>query len=476
MSGRVLIVAYEFPPVGGAGVQRIAKWVKYLPTFGWTPTVLTVSDPSVPVSDHSLLKDIPETTRVIRARTLEPGYAAKKSLAVAEGDARPNRLKQTLKTLARTAANQLLQPDPQCLWRPAAVRAGLAELRRERYDAILATAPPFSSLLIGSSLARRSQLPLVVDFRDEWTTCTDHWENRQSNWWTRLVQKRQQDSVLNQASTVVATTWRSTRAISAHANHQSSPAVFACIPNGFDPADFDLVTEPPKTGPLRVSYVGTLWNLTDVGPLVEAVTRLSQRSPDLAENLELVFAGRRTPAQNEKLDRLEKSPCRLIRHDYLNHEDALQIQRDSHVLTVLLSDLPEAPRIMPAKVFESMASRRQILNISPRGEVWETLAGHSLAYSAEPSEVDRIAAHLGDLIESRQLNVPVNQPDLDLNRFDRREQTGQLAELLNQSAGITLKPNERRRAESDSAFHESVMASVSNTDPAVSQLSFQENS
>ena len=37
---RVLVVAYYFPPVGGSGVQRISKFVKYLPDFGWQPTVL----------------------------------------------------------------------------------------------------------------------------------------------------------------------------------------------------------------------------------------------------------------------------------------------------------------------------------------------------------------------------------------------------------------------------------------------------
>src|SRR6188768_1123173 len=32
---RLLLVAYNFPPVGGAGVQRPVKWAKYLGRFGW---------------------------------------------------------------------------------------------------------------------------------------------------------------------------------------------------------------------------------------------------------------------------------------------------------------------------------------------------------------------------------------------------------------------------------------------------------
>ena len=42
---RVLVVAYVFPPAGGAGVQRVTKFVKYLPEFGWDCSVLTVAKP-----------------------------------------------------------------------------------------------------------------------------------------------------------------------------------------------------------------------------------------------------------------------------------------------------------------------------------------------------------------------------------------------------------------------------------------------
>src|SRR5581483_9788229 len=48
---RVLLVAYQFPPVGGAGVQRVTKFVKYLPRHGWDVSVLTVANPSVPLYD-----------------------------------------------------------------------------------------------------------------------------------------------------------------------------------------------------------------------------------------------------------------------------------------------------------------------------------------------------------------------------------------------------------------------------------------
>ena len=41
---RVLFISYPFPPVGGAGVQRVVKFLKYLPEFGWDSSVLTVAN------------------------------------------------------------------------------------------------------------------------------------------------------------------------------------------------------------------------------------------------------------------------------------------------------------------------------------------------------------------------------------------------------------------------------------------------
>ena len=37
---KVLIIANQFPPMGGSGVQRSVKFVKHLRSFGYEPVVL----------------------------------------------------------------------------------------------------------------------------------------------------------------------------------------------------------------------------------------------------------------------------------------------------------------------------------------------------------------------------------------------------------------------------------------------------
>ena len=429
---RVLLLSYQFPPVGGAGVQRAVKFVKYLPDHGWRATVLTVANPSVPVLDDSLMADLPSGTEVRRARTLEPGYAMK--AAVSAGDGGAGGLRQQLKGLARRLVNLALQPDPQVLWMPGALAEGRRILRETPHQAIMATGPPFSSFLTAAKLSRISGLPLLLDYRDEWGISNTYLENKRIGRVSLSIQSRMQRGVIRQARAIVATTGPSAAELDRLRIAAGGTARVACIYNGFDPDDFTEAT--PTTAPdrYRLAYVGTLWNLCDVGPLVDAILNLSRRRPDLASGLELAFAGRRTAGQDAQLARLDGLPCRLELHAYIDHKRAVALARSADSLLVLLSDVPEAGRVVPAKVFESMAARVPILVIAPKGEVWDLLEGHPAAGRFEPSDVSGIADYLGSAVDRKRNGEAASFQGYDPSCYDRRRLTAQLAGLLDEIA------------------------------------------
>ncbi len=432
---RVLCVAYLFPPVGGAGVQRSVKFVKYLPQCGWQPSVLTVANPSVPLYDKSLAADVPADTLIRRARTWEPSYAVKTAVSAGEKDAPgrgPGLARRLVKDALRRLGNLVLQPDPQILWVPSAVREGMRLLREVPHAAILATAPPFSSFLVAAILARRTGLPLVLDYRDEWTLSNAYYENKKPDRVSEFIQRRMQKAVVRSARALLATTACSARALDEVRAAAGSDARVSWIYNGYDPADFPAAPAAPRPAgaPFRIAYVGTLWNLTDVAPLVGAVQDLARRRPDLAARLELVFAGRRTGAQEEVLAGLKGLPCRVVAHPYLDHRAALELVRSADALCVLLSDVPGAERVVPAKIFEYMATKQPVLAIAPRGEVWDLLKDYPAGHAFAPADTDGIAAHLARRIAGPGEGGPANFAGWDGSRYDRLHQAGQLAELL----------------------------------------------
>lgn len=104
------------------------------------------------------------------------------------------------------------------------------------------------------------------------------------------------------------------------------------------------------------------------------------------------------------------------------------------VQCLLLSDVPEAGRVVPAKTFEYLALGRKILYVGPDGEVSEILSGFSQAESFLPVDAGGIADYL-----SRQLDEladgSASAKTASATRFERRSLTRQLAELLNQTCG-----------------------------------------
>lgn len=431
--GRVLLIAYSFPPVGGAGVQRPVKWTKYLRRAGWDVTVLTPANPSVPVLDESLLADVPADVSIVRPATWEPSYATKQGMNTGTRQSAWWRWPlQAAKSGVRTAAKLCLQPDPQILWYPNALRAATKLLSREPHDAILCTAPPYSSFLLGKTLKDRFHLPLILDYRDEWDLSSRYLEHAHRDGFSQFVQERQQRAVLRAADAVIATTQASVRRLSERLEQLDSTAERLCIYNGFDEDDFPAsppVVRADSSTTFRLVYTGTLWNLTDVSPLIQAMERLSVRSPELARRLEFICVGRKTGDQQQWLSRLAETQVRLIDRSYCDHSEVLQWLAAADALGLLLSDVPGAERVVPAKLFEYLAARREILSIVPDGETSEIVSQFFPQSCFSPGDVTEIADWLARRLQGdQQPTAPRNENALA--EYSREHQTERLIGLL----------------------------------------------
>lgn len=434
---RVLLVTYTFPPVGGAGVQRVGKLAKYLPRCGWNVSVLTAANPSVPLFDNSLLADIGEGTEVHRARTLEPGYAMKAMVAgtaAPAGKSSGSFAKAWLRGCLRRSVNFVLQPDPQILWKRDAVRVGMRVLRKTPHDVILVSAPPFSITRIGRELSRRSGLPLILDFRDEWDLSNQYWESKRLDPLSRMIHRKMQRSALRSAAAVVATTQASAEHLRDECWRSESRARVDCVFNGFDAEDFASFarTAPASShdGLVRLTYVGTLWKLTTIEPIVRALQQIAATSPQLLAKFRLVVAGRRIPTEQALLDELKPLGPIVEEHGYLDHSIAVTKMAQADRLCVTLAGLPGAGRVLPAKVFECLAVRRPVLAIAPRGELWKVLEPFPGSKAIEPGDVAGIAAYLRALIQSGGGAATQSAAEALYAPYDRFNQARQLAEIL----------------------------------------------
>jgi hypothetical protein len=144
----VLFIAYLFPPRGGGGVQRTVKFVKYLPQFGWQPSVLTAPVRSG-IQDLSLAAEVPPRTAVVRVRGLVLSHRI------------PWRLRRWMTRWVFTV-------DEQIGWLPFAIRRGSDLLRSGSWHTLYSTSGPYTDHLVALGLKRRTKLAWVADFRDPW--------------------------------------------------------------------------------------------------------------------------------------------------------------------------------------------------------------------------------------------------------------------------------------------------------------------
>ncbi|QDV51240.1 glycosyltransferase family protein [Gimesia fumaroli] len=439
---RLLLVSYHFPPVGGAGVQRPVKFVKYLRRFGWDVSVLMAANPSVPVFDNSLLVDIPEETHLEKARTWEPNYTLKKNMGNQNHTGQSSSsllapIKSSCRKLVKAGAGLILQPDAQILWYPNALKAGKKLLNNLQHDAILATAPPYSNLILASKLKQKFHLPLIADFRDEWDLSSKYLENHQQDAISNLIQTRLQRSVMRHSDAIVATTQASTQRLLDRAHQFGTDVTGRCIYNGFDRDDFEFLDEAGQQSQkhncqkrFRIVYTGTLWNLTTVEPLVKAIESLHQESPNLLSRLELQFIGRKTPEQLALLERINQTKSTLITEDYCSHHEALKKMAAADALCLLLSDVEGADRVAPAKLFEYLAINREILSITPTGETANILKDFWPTGNFQAHDTAGMVNWLkGRLLGNSSTGI-INSENI--NQFNREHQAGQLADLLNQ--------------------------------------------
>jgi glycosyltransferase involved in cell wall biosynthesis len=422
---RALIVSYAFPPVGGAGVQRVLKLVKYLPRHGVTPAVLTVENPSVPVRDETLERDIPEFTEILRAATFEPSYATKRLAWNAAAETAPGSLALARKHIVKLGRT-LLVPDPQVLWLPLAGLALASRLAsRKADDVVFISGPPFSQFLLAQVARLRPRTAIVLDYRDEWTTTQGVYEMggsaRASAWLERNILR---------SATAVTTATEAFRSELLSRFAFLDPSIVHAVPNGYDPDDFPTPLPEPRTDRFVLSYVGTVFRLTSARGLLEGVRLLNAREPALGALLHVRFIGRIVETEAAHFEGMEALGVERV--GYLEHRQALAELAQSHAVLCLLDDCPGASRIYPAKIFEIMHLGRPCLALTPEGALADLVRRHTLGEVVSPRDPEAICAALARglrLFRDRGV-APASARAVGTDAFHRRHLAGEFARIF----------------------------------------------
>jgi glycosyltransferase involved in cell wall biosynthesis len=429
---KLLLVSHYFPPMGGAGVQRALKFVRYLGDFGVQPVVLAGDDPAY-LQDPSLLAELPAGLRVLR---VPHRNALQRMLALRRSPAADSTATAAPRTAARDAllgAWAALQwPDERGGWARAAWAPARQLLRDEGIELVLSSAPPVAAHALARRLARDAGLPWVADWRDLWA---DNPGNPAPAW-RRALERRVEARWLRDAAGVVAVTpaWQRR-----YAAQLGARCPVAWIPNGYDEADFaslPAVPTDPVTadGALRLVHTGSFYGPRDPAPLLDALDRLLATRPPGARALKLRLVGALGGRFEAALAGFEaRHPGVIERRPYVPHAEALAEMRaaDALLLVVGAGDGRQADVVagtLPGKLFEYLRADRPVLLLGdPAGDAAALLRQHGRGWIADETQPAAIAAALAALCDAPP--APAS-PAADVPRFERRALAGELASFL----------------------------------------------
>ncbi|HEX2880007.1 MAG TPA: glycosyltransferase family 4 protein [Polyangiaceae bacterium] len=430
---KILLVSYAWPPAGGPGVQRVLKFAKFLPRFGWQPIVLTVRGGTFANIDESLARDVPEQCAVYQGSTMEPTALYKRFIGMKRDDRIPIAvLAEPNPTLKKRVANwvrlNFFIPDAKIGWLPGAIRAGARAIREERPDLIFSSAPPPTTHLVARSLAKQFALPWVADFRDPWTD-THYYEGHTRGSLARRIDEGLEESVCKRADRLV---FVSRLDMEAYGERHGVRGKSEHIPNGYDELDFEqLLAAEPRRDKLILAHLGSIGIERHPAGLITAIRLLIDSGVVDRQRIQLQLVG--TVQDSVKSAVQEAQLTDLVDFvPYVPHHEALRLATQAHALLLLITQSKHNQRILPGKTFEYLRYGKPLLVLGPPGgEVDRVLqevgAGRVLAYD-DVSGIQAAVSALysrwqsGDLLQA--------SPVASIDKYTREHLAKQLASVF----------------------------------------------
>jgi len=431
---KLLLISYVFPPAGGITVQRALSFAKYLPANGIETHVLTARNPAAPVHDPGLLKHIPPEVRIHRAMTPEPPFYLRKKIwglieKLSSSKAKPAGGKGQQATAAKpgrldSLVKRVLNPDPQVLWTPFAIRRASSIIRKHKIDCVMVTAPPFSVFLIGNALKKRFPgIKLISDFRDEWLRfyLTDFdFLNDDS---TRQRAERIERETIGSSDAVIAVTRSSLREIRGRYPEQPD-SKFVFPPKGCDPETFQGF-EPRAHGiggRMLVTHMGTAYRTASPSFYLDALDTVA---PEIRSAIETRFIGRVAETETEIFEN-RASAVKLL--GFMPQSQALKLTEESDYLLLTMTN----EFSLPGKLFEYLATGKPVLALSPRGgevdEILKETGGGWCVEHTDRAAIQRMIAEAHEALVTGKRPFESNREAI--RRYERPRLTAELAALI----------------------------------------------
>lgn len=345
---RVLLIAYEYPPIVAAQALRWHYLTNELAALGHEVHVLCPSLPALApyhgtphanVIEHRVWPGpLVGLAQYLAAR----GQSAKQ--ASMHEPTRGYRIWPWLARLVRSVVDHVLYPDARSEWYPFARWRLSGLLREHSFDTVISSHEPGVDILLGFH-ARKTGIRWLVDLADP--LCAPYapkWRRRLDRW----VEHR----TISSADRVILTT-ANLREVLMQRHHLSDATKFVLIPQGGPVHDEDAEHTALKLpeAKLNIVFTGNFYSkFRNPENVAKALMQLA--SPDIF----LTIAG-----ENDAFKDMFAGLDNVRFFGKLAHHDCLALQRKADILLNIGNEQTDQ---VPGKIYEYLAAGQHVLHIS----------------------------------------------------------------------------------------------------------------
>ena len=391
-----------------------------MPDFGWTPYILTVKKIHYHTYDYSLLREVPESAKIIRTGSVDVlrlSYLVKKLLIKFNRDNINKQKNHTSESsflkAYRWFKKWFLFPDPSLGWLPFALLKGLTNIKKHKIDIVMASVGPYTSAIIAYFLFKITKKPYILDFRDGWVD--DPFLEIPTNLYKKAHLFLERKAILNAQHICVYGSDLQKRFFQRYNIKNIS-----VITNGYDIKDFKYIN-PAKKGNsvFRIVFSGTIftYHLDFLDSLYHGLKKYS------GPEIELVFVGRMET--RARLPKLDNALVKIHYIGYVSHEKSISYLLSADALLIALPK--NDTQSYSGKIFEYLYTKKPIISfINSKGILSELL--YATGHGEYIVEYNNPESFVGILHEINRKNFSFK--DKNILQFDRKNLTERVCKIL----------------------------------------------
>jgi len=402
----VLVCSYYMHPYASDyGTQRINKFIKYMHASGLNQVVLGTDPSDARILDYSS-DPLPKGVSVVRT---------------------PERVASVFRR------KKYFVPDDYIVWFRHAIKLIDDTIKRNRIQAVLATAPPYTNLLLGYYVSRKYGVPLISDFRDPWSKIdVNTWAMKGKI--RRMVSETLEKLVLKCSKVIVLADdkqYADEFLVSVQGDMKEK---IITILNGYDEEDFEGLGDQYKkrSGKFVISLVGNIYSYECLKYIIDGFRFLRKSCPDLFSDLIFEYAG---PASHH-IEKLRDEGVHLIDHGYVSHAEAIRVRFRSD-LQLFVQPENFKRHVMSGKIYEMIRTPAPILALvnvdsSVARLIRETNTGEVVAQRNAEAFADTIVQCYKKWKDGERYHTPNWS---EVVKYSRREQAKKLVDVIRSIAG-----------------------------------------